>query len=255
MPPSMPDDPQAPEPTPDDGPDASPEPIDLLQPLFREEPLRPEGAEAPPMWLWMLIFGTILFGTFYLGSYLGDFSPDPWLQSSKPVAQAGQAPVEEVVSGSSIYGSRCANCHQNNGEGVTNAFPPLNRVRWVEDKGQIIRILLQGLQGPIEVRGSTYNGNMPAWGSVLSDKEIAAVITHVRQSWENDFTEVTADEVAAVREATQARTQPWTAEELVEDANRTVPVDGGATAARRSAPSLGEALFAQVAALRLNGGG
>jgi len=247
----MPDDPQSrseADPSAERSPDESPEPIDMLQPLFREEPLRPEGGEAPPMWLWMVIFGTVLFCTFYLGLYIGDFSPDPWLQSSKPVAQATQAPVEETVSGSSIYSSRCSTCHQANGEGVPNAFPTLVGTRWVEDEGQIIRILLHGMQGEVDVRGSTYNGNMPAWGNVLSDKEIAAVITHVRQSWDNDFSEVTAEEVAAVRSATEGRSGQWTAEELDQDANRTVPTE---TAARGTPRSLGDALFAEVTALRM----
>ena len=230
-----------------DDADATPEPIDLLQPLFRESPLRPEGAEAPPMWLWMVIFGVMLFGVFYLSNYVGDFSPDPWLQSSDPVAQAtAAAPQEETVSGASIYSARCANCHQGNGEGVPNAFPPLNRARWVEDKGQIIRILLHGMQGEVEVRGSTYNGNMPAWGSVLSDKEIAAVITHVRQNWENDFPDVTEEEVAAVRSETEGRSEPWSAVELDADANRTVPTASGESAAS-APPSLGQQLYAELA--------
>lgn len=199
------------------------------------------------MWLWMIIFGTLLFGAFYLGNYVGDFSPDPWLQSTEPVAEATAPPVEEAVSGSQVYSARCANCHQANGMGVPNAFPPLSGTRWVEDKGQIIRILLHGMQGPVEVLGDTYNGNMPAWGSILDDKEIAAVITHVRQSWDNDASEVTAAEVAAVRDATSGRVQPWTAEELDQDANRTVPA-GGTTAA--AIPTLGETLYAEVAQLR-----
>jgi len=232
--------------------DETPEPVDLLQPLFRESPLRPEGGEAPPMWLWMVIFGVMLFSVFYLGNYIGDFSPDPWLQSPDPVAQATTAaPDEETVSGASVYSARCANCHQGNGEGVPNAFPPLNGTRWVEDKGQIIRILLHGMQGPVDVRGSTYNGNMPAWGSVLSDKEIAAVITHVRQNWENDFPDVTAEEVAAVRGATDGRAEPWSATELDEDANQVVPSSGDEPTASTE-PSIGQELYARFAAASLD---
>jgi len=192
----------------------------MLAPLFREQPLPPEGMEAPPMWLWMVIFGVMLFSTFYLGSYTGDFSPDPWLQSSKPVATTGAAPEEVTVDGAQIYSSRCANCHQANGEGVGGAFPPLNQTEWVTDaEGPIIRILLHGLVGEIEVRGNVYNGNMPAWGRQLSDAEIAAVITHVRQSWDNDASEITAEEVAAVRDATAGRATPWTADELLQPEN------------------------------------
>jgi len=87
--------------------------------------------------------------------------------------------------------------------------------------------------GEVEVRGNVYNGNMPAWGQ-LSDAEIAAVITHVRQSWENDASEVTADEVKTVRDATGGRVQPWTAEELMQPENMEIgaPASDTTTALR-----------------------
>ncbi|PEN13200.1 cytochrome C [Longibacter salinarum] len=199
---------------------SSPEPIDMLAPLFREQSLPPEGMEAPPMWLWMVIFGVVLFSTFYLGHYTGDFSPDPWLQSSDPVVATTTEPEEVEVDGAQIYSSRCATCHQSDGEGISGAFPPLNQAEWVTgDKGQIIRILLQGMIGEVEVRGNVYNGNMPAWGNQLSDQEIAAVITHVRQSWDNSASEVTGEEVQSVRSATEGRVQAWTAEELQQPEN------------------------------------
>jgi len=249
MPDETPPNPE-PERTPREDPDASPEPIDMLRPLFREEPLPPEGAEAPQMWLWMLIFGVLLFSTFYLGAYVGDFSPNPWLQSPEPVAQATGPPTPEPVSGSQIYNSRCAACHQSNGQGVSGAFPTLVGTSWVENKGQIIRILLHGMQGEVEVMGEIYNGNMPAWGNVLDDREIAAVITHVRQSWENDYGEVTTEEVAAVRSATEGRTEQWSAEELQQDANQTVPAPAGngTTAAAPETP--GRALYERLVASR-----
>lgn len=205
------------------------EPIDQLAPYLREEPLPEEGAEAPPMWLWMVIFGVVLFATFYLGRYTGDFSTYPWLQSPEAVP-AQVAAAAPVVDGAQIYSSRCANCHQANGQGVTGVFPPLEGTDWVTgDKGRLIRILLHGMIGEVEVKGEIYNGNMPAW-SMLSDAEIAAVTTHERQSWGNDASEITAEEVAAVREVTQGRTEPWTAEELNQPENQTVPVDGSAPA-------------------------
>jgi len=145
------------------------------------------------------------------------------------VAPAGTE-AEVTVSGAQIYSSRCANCHQSNGQGVSGAFPPLDGTDWVTgDKGRIVRILLHGMQGAVEVQGVTYNGVMPAWGSQLSDEEIAAVITHVRQSWSNDASEVVADEVRRVREATEGRVEPWTAEEL--NANRGIPGSAAADTA------------------------
>jgi mono/diheme cytochrome c family protein len=226
-------------------PDRSPEPVDMLKPLFREEPLPPEGGEPPQMWLWIVIFGVLLFSTFYLGLYVGDFSPDPWLQSPEPVAQDAGPPEPEPVSGAQVYSSRCVSCHQSNGQGVSGAFPPLIGTSWVQNKGQIIRILLHGMQGEVDVKGETYNGNMPAWGSVLNDKEIAAVITHVRQSWANDYSEVTTEEVAAVRSATEGRTDPWSPEELQQSENQAVPSSGDTTAETQT---VGEVLYDRIVA-------
>ena len=247
----MADDPSSPpEPDPEQrsDPDRSPEPIDMLRPLFREEPLPPEGGEPPKMWLWILIFGVLLFSTFYLGAYMGDFSPDPWLQSPEPVAQRTGPPEPEPVSGAQVYSARCASCHQSNGQGISGAFPTLIGTRWVENKGQVIRILLHGLQGEIEVQGATYNGNMPAWGSTLSDKEIAAVITHIRQSWVNDYGEVTPDEVASVRAATEGRSDTWSPEELKASENQTVPGGNDDTAARGPSGAVGPALYDRLVA-------
>ena len=192
------------------------EPIDMLAPLFREQTLRPEGGEAPPMWLWITIFGVSLFGAYYLGTYAGDFSPHPWLQQPERVqAEAAMAAAAVSVDGAQIYSSRCASCHQADGQGVSGAFPPLDAAEWVTgEKGEIIRILLHGMQGEVVVKGETYNGVMPAWGRQLSDEEIAAVITHIRQNWSNEATEVTTSEVGRVRDETTDRATPWSAEEL-----------------------------------------
>jgi len=206
-------------------PNETPEPIDMLAPLFREEPLRPEGGEAPPTWLWMIIFGVILFSTFYLGSYLGDFSADPWLQGRSLAAASDEEDATEVVvDGGRIYNNRCQACHQADGQGVAGQFPPLVESEWVTgDKGRLIRILLHGMEGPMVVLGEEYNGVMPGWQRQLDDAEIAAVLTHIRSEWENDASEVTADEVAALREAESGRSNAWSAEELNDPANQGFP--------------------------------
>ena len=80
--------------------------------------------------------------------------------------------------------------------------------------GTVVRIILHGLEGPIEVANATYNGVMPAWKDVLSDAEIAAVATFIRQWSPNRAGPVTPEEVAAIRRATAARERPWTANEL-----------------------------------------
>lgn len=228
-----------PENTPEErGPDPNetPEPIDMLAPLFREEPLRPEGGEAPPMWLWMIIFGVILFSTFYLGSYIGDFSADPWLQGrSIAAASEDEEATEVVVDGGRIYNNRCQACHQADGQGIAGQFPPLVESNWVlGDDGRLVRILLHGMEGPMEVLGEEYNGVMPGWQNQLDDAEIAAVLTHIRSEWGNSGSEITAEQVAALRESESDRTGAWSAEELNDPANQGFPegadLGGGANA-------------------------
>jgi len=108
----------------------------------------------------------------------------------------------------------CQTCHQANGEGVPNAFPPLAGSEIANGPAEVpIAIVLHGLQGPLTVHGATYNGQMAAWGQ-FSDDDIAATLTYVRSSWGNAAPAVTAAEVAAVRAATSSRTTPWTWEEL-----------------------------------------
>ncbi|MES3629957.1 MAG: cytochrome c [Longimonas sp.] len=212
------------QPTSSNDPDETPEPIDMLAPLFREEPLRPEGGEAPPMWLWMIIFGVILFNVYYLGSYVGDFSADPWLQGRDVVATVEDETVERVVDGSRIYNNRCQTCHQSDGMGVSGQFPPLVETDWVVgDEGRLIRILLHGMEGPMEVLGEEYNGVMPGWQRQLDDAEIAAVLTHIRGEWGNDASEITAEQVSILREYESDRTAAWTADELNEPENQGFP--------------------------------
>lgn len=90
---------------------------------------------------------------------------------------------------------------------------------------------------------------MPAWGDVLDNREIAAVITHVRQSWGNEYGEVTSEEVEAVRSVTDGRAQPWTAEELQVEENQTVPTEGE-TAVLENSRSVGQVLYDQLVAAR-----
>jgi mono/diheme cytochrome c family protein len=198
------------------------EPVDQLSPYYRERNLAAEGAEAPPMALWVTIFGVVLFSVYYLGAYSGDFSTYPWLQNPGTAPATAAAPV--AVSGEQVYQSRCSNCHQADGAGLPGAFPPLAGAGWVTgDEGVLIRILLQGMEGPVVVKGAEYDGVMPGW-SQLSDEEIAAVTTHERTSWGNDASPISPEQVAAVRELTSGRSKAWTADELAEPANQGVPV-------------------------------
>ena len=102
--------------------------------------------------------------------------------------------------------NNCSSCHQANGNGIPGAFPPLNKnmaLKYNADKDYLLKAVVFGLTGEIEVDGSKYNGAMPAWG-YLSDEEIAAVVNHALSSWDNpsiveDFKAYTPTDVAKVR--------------------------------------------------------
>ena len=129
------------------------------------------------------------------------------------LATAGPAESQDV--GAKVYSDFCAVCHQPSGQGNEELYPPLVGSEWVTgDKGRLLRIILQGATGPMSVAGTEYNGVMPPWGATLQDAQIAAVATYIRNTWGNQASPVTTEEVAAVRAATAGRTTPWTSREL-----------------------------------------
>ena len=77
----------------------------------------------------------------------------------------------------------------------------------------LVKILLHGLQGPIQVKGDTYNGAMPPWKQ-LKDDQIAMILTYIRNEWGNSAPPITAEQVAKVREETADRTEPYTQAQL-----------------------------------------
>jgi len=139
---------------------------------------------------------------------------------AKPAATTGAATTaaaakEQLPDGKQVFSTTCAACHQASGEGVPGVYPPLAGSEWVTgDEAKVVRILLHGVTGPIEVAGETFNSMMPPWGATLKDADIAAVLTYARSTWGNKGTPITAAKVASIRAATASRTTPWTAAEL-----------------------------------------
>lgn len=114
------------------------------------------------------------------------------------------------VDGSAIFASNCASCHQSSGKGLPGVFPPLDGSGWVTAKAKVpVQILLHGINGKIKVKGTTYQSVMPAFGSSLSNAEIAAVLTYIRQAWSNTAAPISAEFVAKQRKATAQRGKPW----------------------------------------------
>lgn len=119
----------------------------------------------------------------------------------------------ENTAGLRVYRTYCLSCHQADGGGIQGMYPPLQQTEWTEgDRGRLIRLILYGMAGPIEVNGQRYNNVMPAHGH-LSDDQIADVLTFVRSNFGNDAPAVTADDVFAVRRASERRGM-WRPDEL-----------------------------------------
>jgi len=106
-----------------------------------------------------------------------------------------------VKRGSAVFQGTCSTCHQVGGEGLPPVFPPLAESDFLmADKQRSIRIVLDGLSGPIQVNGTAYNGVMPPLAN-LTDHEIADVLTYVRNSFGNQGEAVEDAEVAELRSA------------------------------------------------------
>lgn len=125
------------------------------------------------------------------------------------------------IKGKAIYerDGFCGTCHQPDGGGASG-FPPLAGSRWVKgDEERLIKIVLKGLQGPIEVRGEKYPGQVPmtAFGGMLSDEEVAAVLTYVRNAFGNKAASVTSEKVQEVRATVEGKDGLYTPAELLEE--------------------------------------
>ena len=104
------------------------------------------------------------------------------------------------VVASAVYTMYCGACHQGDGKGDGGRFPPLSESEWVNgDKTKLINVVLNGLSGPITVKGLPYSETMPAHGSFLNDDQVAEVLSYIRKSWGNNSDAISKEEVAALR--------------------------------------------------------
>ena len=101
--------------------------------------------------------------------------------------------------GQVAYVRYCASCHLPAGQGDGNRFPPLFGSEWVGgDRTRLIKVVLNGLSGPITVRKKPYDGVMPAH-SFLSDEQVADILTYIRTRLSHGGTAISAEEVQTVR--------------------------------------------------------
>ena len=124
----------------------------------------------------------------------------------------------QAEDGPLLYQTYCSACHGAAGQGgAEGAAPPLAKSLWAQgDPDRMIKVVLHGLMGEIEVLGKEYNLVMPPQGAVLSDTQIAAILTHVR-SFGNGGGKVPVERVAAVRAKFKEREAYWKGDELLKE--------------------------------------
>jgi mono/diheme cytochrome c family protein len=179
-----------------------------------------------PLPAWLLVLSLVVLGTaaYRMASGSGGFHAlvyKPYhstneLERLRPKVDPA---AKFLAKGRRIFSQNCAPCHQDNGEGdAVKQVPPLAGSEWVAapTAERLIRIVLNGLQGPLTVKGQTYPGvAMIPWRDVLSDEEIAAVLTYARRTWGGGAGHVTKEVVLRIRDATRARQGYWTEAELL----------------------------------------
>ncbi|PAZ02840.1 MAG: dehydrogenase [Opitutia bacterium AMD-G3] len=142
----------------------------------------------------------------------------------KPTRKLSVAEEKIFQQGREVYfrDGHCATCHQADGKGLPNIYPPLVRSDWLDDDTRAIKLVLKGLWGPITVNGQAYDPSkgvppMPGFGGMLNDAETAAVLSFVRLSYGNSGKLITPAQVAKVRAATQDRNNFYMTDELLKE--------------------------------------
>ena len=212
--------------------------------ILREKDDPRDGYEPIPLWMVSFFMALVFWGGAYLAFYSGGFQADVFDASRVSWSGGGSAadkgPPDPMVLGKKLFTANCVACHQATGQGVAGQFPSLVDSEWVlggdwHGDNHLVKILLHGLQGPIQVKGSTYNGAMPPWKQ-LKDEQIAAILTYIRNEWGNSAPAITAEQVAKIREETASQTEPYTQNQL-----KAIPAVRFEAATEGSAPPAPEA--------------
>lgn len=193
---------------------------DELAELAAREPQT--GSVATPAWPFVLLVVMLWLGMRYFEAEGGSFDNKVYYgyHGTRPPVIGGDPLIAQLERGKKSYAAYCSACHQPHGKGLPGQFPPLAGSDWVNGVGpnRIIRLVLDGVGGPITVNGMEFNNVMVPWRPTLNDAQIADIVSYIRNEaeWGNAGSFVTAAEVKAIREATAAHAgTPYNADELL----------------------------------------
>jgi len=107
-----------------------------------------------------------------------------------------QCSIEKYPDGKRFYENNCENCHFPDGQGFRELNPPLAQSDFlIQNRNALPCIILNGLDGPIQVNGITYDHPMPG-SPHLHDAEITNIINYINSAWGNDQPYMTLQEVS-----------------------------------------------------------
>lgn len=178
------------------------------------------GQSSVPMWLILLLGLFFYWGLMYLDRHAGGFNAkvyEPWSDYNAVADAVPKDPHQQMLAdGKKVFDSTCSLCHQPNGLGAEGKAPPLVGSEWAlaPKPDRIIRIVLDGFQGPVTVKNQQWNLAMASWKGTFNDHQIAAALSYIRNNWDNKAPMVTEEQVKAIRAQEKSRNQPWTAPEL-----------------------------------------
>ncbi len=189
------------------------------------EPTMRQGAVFLPMWIVGLLGALVYLGFNYVDLHGGNYNQLVYEPFRSTNELGSIVPKDEVADqlrrGSIVYQNVCLGCHQSHGGGNAGQAPALAGSEWVLAPGpnRLIRIPTAGLTGPIKVNGVEWALSMPSFAGpgMMSDEDLAALLTFIRNSWGNKASAVTVEQVQKVR-ADVFKSHPdqqYTAEELL----------------------------------------
>ena len=136
------------------------------------------------------------------------------LLAAAPLLSQEAAPTPP---GEKLFFNYCASCHQYDGQAMGDA-PPLDGTVFVTGpESRLIRLVLHGVEGPMEIQGKTYDREMPGFGQVLSDADAAELLTFVRERFGDRSPAITPESVGKVRSKYADRKAYWNVEELLQE--------------------------------------
>jgi mono/diheme cytochrome c family protein len=139
------------------------------------------------------------------------------------------------AAGADTYATVCAACHQPDGKGVPDTFPPLaghapTILARPGGRDYLIRLVLYGMEGAITANGKHFEGAMPPWGEVLTDDQIAGALDHALSAWDNDKALPSGFQPILPAEVAAARPTKMTAAEVYALRQRTMPAEAAPAA-------------------------